>query len=81
MSRRLARLLLPAGLLLLAGCASAEDFRRADAAACTGYGFKQGTDQFAACLQREALARRYGPLPGGPFAWYGAGFYAGPPWW
>ena len=42
----------------LAGCASPEDMRRADEAACAGYGFAPGTPDFASCLQRESLARR-----------------------
>ncbi len=48
-------------LAALAGCISPEDLRRADEAQCTGYGFQPGTPDFAACLQRESLARRYAP--------------------
>jgi hypothetical protein len=72
---RRARLLAFAALLpLLGGCVSAEELRRQDEATCTGYGFHVGTNQFAECLQRESLARRYAapPLPYGP--------YWGPPW-
>ena len=47
-------------LLSLAACASPEELRRQDAAACASYGFKPGTPEFAGCVQREALARRYG---------------------
>jgi hypothetical protein len=65
-------------LALLAGCATEEDFRRADATACTGYGFTPGSDAFAACLQREDLARRYDRPAAGLYGWYGAGFYSGP---
>lgn len=63
-------LVLTAGL---AGCASPEQLRAADEAACTSFGFQQGTPDFANCLQRESLARRYDPaLYGGGF---GPGFY------
>jgi hypothetical protein len=80
MKRPALRVWLCAGLVaLLASCATEEDFRRADEAACTSYGFKQGTDAFAECLQRETLARRYGRLPPGMFGWYGAGWYSAPP--
>ena len=47
----------------LAGCVSAEELRREDAAQCTSYGFTPGTPDFSACLQRESLARR-GGAPG-----------------
>ena len=80
MTRSTARLLCSVALLALLGaCASAEDFRRADEAACASYGFRQGTNEFASCLQREALARRY-DRPGF-YGWYGAGVFAGPPFW
>ena len=81
MTGRTARLLLTAALLgALAACASAEDFRRADEAACTSYGFTPGTSEFASCLQRESLARRY-DRPGF-YGWYGgAGVWAGRPYW
>ncbi len=57
------RILVPVLLIVasLAGCVSAEDVRRADEAQCAGYGFQPGTPDFAACLQRENLARRYPP--------------------
>ncbi len=53
---RLALALLGAAAAL-AGCASPEELRRRDEAACASYGFAPGTQDFAACLQREALAR------------------------
>jgi hypothetical protein len=46
-------------LALTASCVSPEELHREDEAACTGYGFKPGTNDFANCLQRESLARRY----------------------
>jgi hypothetical protein len=42
----------------LSGCVSPEQLRQRDEAACASYGFQPGTPDFAACLQREALARR-----------------------
>ena len=56
--------------LALTGCGTPEDLRRMDEARCQGYGFTPGTPDFAACLQRESLARRYPPPP-----------YWGPDWW
>jgi hypothetical protein len=50
----------------LAGCGTAADLRRMDEARCLDYGFQQGTPDFAACLQRESLARRYPPPYWGP---------------
>jgi hypothetical protein len=44
--------------LCLGACASPEELQRADAAQCASYGFTPGTPDFAACLQRESLARR-----------------------
>jgi len=79
------RLALAAMMLIgLAACVSPEDLRRADEAACTSFGFKPGTPEFATCLQRESLARRYGATwsgpwgPWGPWGW-GPGFYPPPP--
>jgi hypothetical protein len=78
--RHLFRALVAASLMaLLASCASEEDFRRADEASCATYGFAPATDAFAACLQRESLARRYGRLPAGLYGWYGAGWVGAPP--
>lgn len=51
-------------LLLLsaipAGCRTLtpEEVRAADEAQCSDYGFRRGTDAYAACLQRIDLARR-----------------------
>ena len=50
-------------LLGVAGCASPEELRRHDEAACASYGFQPGTPDFSACLQRESIARRYGETP------------------
>lgn len=47
-------------LLTLAGCAPSQAPRQEDEAACTSHGFQVGTPQFAACLEREKLARRCG---------------------
>jgi hypothetical protein len=57
-------------VLVLAGCASPEELRQRDEAACTSYGFKPGTPDFAACLQREDLARRND-------GWFSFGFSGG----
>lgn len=45
----------------LGGCTTPEELRQMDEARCQGYGFQAGTPDFAACLQRESLARRYPP--------------------
>jgi hypothetical protein len=68
-------------LLMLAACQSPEELRARDEATCASYGFKAGSTEFANCLQRESLARRYAtPQPGwyGP-AWFGPGWYPPPP--
>ena len=44
----------------VAACASPEQQRQADITACQGYGFAQGTPDFANCLQREQLSRNQG---------------------
>ena len=68
--------------LALACCVSLEELRREDEARCAGYGFQPGTDAFAACLQRENLARLYlTPPPSlywGYWAYWGA--FWGPHW-
>jgi len=64
-------------VLGLSGCGTAEDLRRMDEARCQSYGFQAGTPDFAACLQRESLARRYPPPYWGPGLWPG---YP-PPYW
>jgi hypothetical protein len=51
---------LAASSMLLGGCATEEELRRRDEAACISYGFEPGTTEFSDCLQREAIARRYG---------------------
>jgi hypothetical protein len=50
-------------LLGVAACASPEELRAQDQAACASYGFKLGTPDFSGCLQRESLARRYSDVP------------------
>jgi hypothetical protein len=70
-------ILFAAALAGLAGCVSPEELRREDEAVCSSFGFQPGTTDFAGCLQRESLARRYGS------AWSGAppaGWYRGPGW-
>ena len=46
-------------VLALTGCTtlSPEAQRERDAARCADYGFRRGTDGFAACLQRIDLSR------------------------
>ena len=65
MARRV-ELVLASSLVLLAvtACTSPEELRRQDEAACASYGFKPGTPEFATCLQRENIARRYGASSG-----------------
>jgi hypothetical protein len=46
-------------LSVVAGCVSAAEIRARDASVCGNYGFHEGTPEFAACLQRENLARQY----------------------
>jgi len=62
-------------LAWLSACASPEELRAADEAACASYGFQPNTPDFATCIQREVLAREYAPPPPG---WYGPGWYG--PW-
>jgi hypothetical protein len=66
-----ARILL-ACLVAVSGCTSPEALRRADAAQCASYGFAPGTPDFAACLQRESLAR-----DGASGVFFGFGFSGG----
>ncbi len=47
-------------LLGVAACASPEAQAQQDRAQCSSYGFAPGTPDFAACLQRESLARDAG---------------------
>jgi hypothetical protein len=58
----------------LTACASPEEIRAGDEAACSSYGFQPNTPDFAACLQRQTLARQYAPPPPG---WYGPGYGPG----
>ena len=55
---RLVLCLLP--VLMIAGCTTiTPEARRAeDEARCADYGFRRGTDAFAACLQRIDLSRQ-----------------------
>lgn len=66
-------------LALAVSCVSPEELRREDEATCTGYGFHPGTDAFAACLQRESLARRYATPPTPPPYWGYWGYWGR--WW
>lgn len=50
--------------ITLCACASPEELRAHDQAACTSYGFQPNTPEFSRCLQREQLARTYGGTPG-----------------
>ncbi len=70
MLNRIGLALLTLVALGVAGCVTPEEMRQVDMAQCQGYGFAPGTPDFAACLQRESLARRYPPPP-----------YWGPDWW
>jgi hypothetical protein len=84
MSRHaLAFVLAICALTLAASCVSPEELRREDEAACTGYGPAPGTNDFANCLQRESLARRY-VIPRAPpppyWAWGYWGRWWGPYW-
>ena len=60
----------------LSTCASPEEIRAADEAACSSYGFPPNTTEFATCLERQSLARQYVPPA---MAGYGPGYY-GPGW-
>jgi hypothetical protein len=51
----------------LSGCVSPEELRQRDEAACASYGFQPQTPDFAACLQRESLARRYSMTYDAPY--------------
>ena len=60
-----AALALVVSWMALTGCATEEELRKSDEATCVSYGFQRGTTEFANCLQRENIARRYG---------YGSGY-------
>jgi len=65
--------------LALASCVTPEELRRQDEATCAGYGFHPGTNDFATCLQKESLARRYSvPPPYWGWGYWGWGW--GPYW-
>jgi hypothetical protein len=51
------RLILIAALLGLFGCATPQERMAKLARACQGYGFTQGTTEFAQCMQLEAAKR------------------------
>jgi len=70
--RRLAPIAWALAFASLAACVSPGELRHEDEAACLSFGFQPGTNDFAACLQRESLARRYELTPQYPL-W-------GPPW-
>ena len=72
----IAGLALGLALASLGACASSEELRQEDEAACISFGFHPGTNDFAACLQRESLARRYALNP--PYAAWGPGPLWGP---
>jgi hypothetical protein len=66
--------------LALASCVSPEELRREDETTCVGYGFHPATDAFAACLQRESLARRYAAWSTVPPPYWGYWGYWGRGW-
>ena len=82
--RTLVFVLAMCALALAASCVSPEELRREDEARCTGYGFTPRANDFANCLQRESLARRYASPPGhSPPYWAYWGYwgrYWGPYW-
>ncbi|AXE31538.1 hypothetical protein DK842_17515 [Chromobacterium phragmitis] len=45
------------GAPILAACASPEEIRAMDQRACSGYGFKPGTDTYANCMMKQADKR------------------------
>ena len=71
MARKIAGIVAGLVVLSLLACASPEELRMEDEATCAGYGFPRGTIDFANCMQRESLARRYGPWLGPPSFAYG----------
>ena len=56
MRHKLAAALAICAVAVASFCFSPEELRREDEAGCNGYGFKPGTNDFAACLQRESFA-------------------------
>jgi hypothetical protein len=65
-----------AGLLSgsLVACTTPQGLQQQAEVACMSYGFQPQTPEFATCLQRENLARRYG---GGSGVSLGVGFFGG----
>jgi hypothetical protein len=55
-----AAVILAGSLVMLTGCTTEAELRKRDEAACISYGFQRSTIEFANCLQRESIARRYG---------------------
>jgi len=70
MTKRCALIFVLHAALGLAGCVSPEELRRQDEAQCASYGFVSQTTDFAACLQRESMARRSSVS-------FGFGFFGG----
>jgi len=67
--------------LALTSCVTPEELRREDEATCVGYGFRPDTDAFAACLQRDSLARRLAISFAPPAPYWGYwGRWWGPYW-
>lgn len=78
MTRTVARAAMCAlALALLAGCASEEELRQADASTCQRYGFAPGTAAFANCLQQQNLARNAGGVYPSVGLGVGTGFGGG----
>ena len=71
MARKITEILAGLMILGLLACASPEELSLEDDATCAGYGFPRATVEFANCMQRESLARRYGPWLGPPSFDYG----------
>jgi hypothetical protein len=72
----------PIMLAGLTSCATPGEIRAADEVGCASYGFQPNTPDFAACLQRQNLARQYTAPPmaqyGPPWSgqgWWGTGWY------
>jgi len=66
----------------LTACASSEEIRAADEAACRSYGFAPDTSEFATCLRDASVARQYSPPPtaqygppGYGLGWWGSGWF------
>jgi len=44
---------------VISGCVTPQDVHQANERQCLSYGFRQATNDFAQCMQRESLAERY----------------------